>query len=229
MSLSQINQQNQNQAQTYQFDSQNSMAQNQESTGSNNTETPIPNDKEMSASDDEKIKQIESELEHFNNSNAKEDSTQIAPVPVPRPLPVPSPRTTICFPQKSDGETQTPTTIKPCLPEKPVIPKRPNLNNLLFTKDESSRNSLGSSPTNVFRYSKEFKEIPFIDTPTDSDHEIQNSENQSGNVSENATTPVCKPRTPTSGGTLKRPQVPAPPPPSVTPTSTTANAIHSSD
>lgn len=221
----------QNQAQSYQFESQNFLAQET----ANNSESEISTEKEMSASDDEKIKQIENELQHFNSNNiVREESTTPTPVPAPRPMPVPSPRVVLTATQKSDGETQTPTTtIKPSLPEKPVIPKRPNLNNLLYTKDENPRNSLGTSPTNVFRYSREFKEIPFIDTPTDSDQENHVTDSHTlpdnSTATSTATTPICKPRTPTSGGTLKRPQVPAPPPPSITPTSTTATAIHSSD
>lgn len=224
----------QSQAQNYQFDSQNFLAQET----ANNSETEVSNEKEeISVSDDEKIKQIENELQQFNsNNNIREETTTPTPVPVPRPMPIPSPRVVLTTTQKSDGETQTPTTtIKPNLPEKPVIPKRPNLNNLLYTKDENARNSLGTSPTNVFRYSREFKEIPFIDTPTDSDQENHVTDSHSfpeNSATSTSTTPMCKPRTPTSGGTLKRPQVPAPPPPSITPTPTSSTAtaiLHSSD
>lgn len=222
----------QNQAQTYQFESQNFLAQET----ANNVESEIATEKEMSASDDEKIKQIENELQQYNSSNNKtnnlrEDSTTPTPVPVPRPMPIPSPRVVATATQKTDGETQTPTTtIKPNVPEKPVIPKRPNLNNLLYTKDENMRNSLGTSPTNVFRYSREFKEIPFIDTPTDSsDQENHATDSQGFSENTTSTTPLCKPRTPTSSGTLKRPQVPAPPPPSITTPSTATAILHSTD
>lgn len=219
-----------NQAQNHQFELQNFLAQE----AANNTESETLNEKEdISTSDDEKIKQIENELKQYNsNNNVKEESPTPTPIPAPRPMPVPSPRVIPGVTQKSDGETQTPTTtIKPNLPEKPVIPKRPNLNNLLYTKDESLRNSIGTSPTNVFRYSREFKEIPFIDTPTDSDHENHVTDSHSVPDNLTATTPTCKPRTPTSGGTLKRPQVPAPPPPTTTPTSTASSTgiLHSSD
>lgn len=221
-----------NQAQNYQFELQNFLAQET----ANNTESEISNEKEdISTSDDEKIKQIENELKQFNsNNNVREESPTPTPIPAPRPMPVPSPRVITTVTQKSDGETQTPTTtIKPNLPEKPVIPKRPNLNNLLYTKDENLRSSIGTSPTNVFRYSREFKEIPFIDTPTDSDQEnhVTDSHSVPENLTATTTTPTCKPRTPTSGGTLKRPQVPAPPPPTITPTSTTSSTaiLHSSE
>lgn len=214
-----------NQAQNYQFESQNFQVQEP----AHFVDTEIPTEKEESfALEDEKNRQVESESKQFNSNNnsVRNEDITITAAPASRPMPVPSPRTTLFSNQKSDGETQTPTTtIKPNVPEKPVIPKRPNL---LYTKDESPRNSLGASPTNVLRYSRD---IPFIDTPTDSDQEnhINNSHKENLTTS-TSTTPKSKPRTPTTGGTLKRPQVPAPPPPIITPTSTASTPIvHSSE
>lgn len=213
-----------NQAQNYQFDSQNLI--NQETAKNVESEITTENE-ELSVLENEKVKPMENETKKLNrNHSFREETITPAPIPAPRPMPVPSPRTTLMSNQKSDGETQTPTTtIKPNLPEKPVIPKRPNI---LYTKDESPRNSLGASPTNVLRYNRD---IPFIDTPTDSDQEnhVNDSHRESLPPAATSTTPKSKPRTPTTG-TLKRPQVPAPPPPIVTPTSTASTPIvHSSD